>query len=390
MSSSRYCIVVVTYERLASLTLLLDSLLLADYDGQKVDLVISIDNGPAEESIKQFADSFDWPYGNKETRTFSANLGLRQHILQCGAIVEKYEAIFLFEDDLIAGSNFFRFGAAAIEKYGNDKRVAGISLYAPTFNEMACLPFEPDTSGYDAYFLQSTQSWGQCWTKSMWNGFATWYQHNSAKLINEYDMPDRIYSWPESSWKKYAMKYLATNNLTWVYPYISHSTNSSQIGTHNKVNTSLFQTVLSQGAKKFKLPSWQDVIKYDIYFERILDANDGSNMGYDNIVFDIYGTRQLVEGFDYIATSRILDRPIVSEYNLDLKPHEINILRKNQGFGLGVYRLNKAEKLKLRQFPSNRHAAYYSNLIWQDSLIAGIKGLLQAVKLKIGRFLGFR
>src|SRR5690606_13527167 len=128
-----------------------------DYGGHEIDLLVSIDKGPAEITIKQYCEAFDWPFGNFSIRTFPHNLGLRNHILKCGSIVQDYKAVFVFEDDIIVGPDFFNFARSAIEKYGEDQRIAGISLYAPSFNEMARLPFEPAPSGYDAFFLQSAQ-----------------------------------------------------------------------------------------------------------------------------------------------------------------------------------------------------------------------------------------
>src|SRR3546814_9480545 len=110
---------------------------------------------------------------------------------------------------------------------------------------MADLPFQPMLSGSSVYCLQSAQSWGQCWTRRMWANFEAWYADYGGTLRHAPDMPERIYSWPESSWKKFAMKYLAETGKTWLYPYRSHTTNCSEVGTHNRKITAIYQVSLA-------------------------------------------------------------------------------------------------------------------------------------------------
>lgn len=377
------CIVVVTFDRVQSLKRLLDSLLRADYLSFKVDLIVSIDHGPTQSDIEALLENFDWPHGESEIRTFIENMGLRTHILKCGSITNEYAAIIVLEDDLIVSPDFFIYASAAVQEYKTVTEIAGISLYAPAFNEMAELAFNPASSEYDTYFLRSAQSWGQCWTKEMWNGFWNWYQLNNEPLESKEDMPARIYSWPESSWKKYFMKYLAVSGKTWVYPYISHSTNFSEIGTHNQSPTAQYQTILSENRRNFNFPKINTGICYDMFFER-----EGVNITLSNgmqveVELDLYGTKIEVKPGSYLVTPRKLNYTPISVFGLSSKPHETNLIFNNPGNDLRLYHVNSSETLKLVNYPKKIQYAFYSSLNWYGALIVGLKGLKAAIKKRL-------
>ena len=93
-------IVVVTYNRPDSLTRLLGSLSKARYpDG--VPLVISIDGGGnRERKVVKTAEEFPWPHGKKKVICHEKNLGLREHILSCGDLTERYDSEILLGIDI--------------------------------------------------------------------------------------------------------------------------------------------------------------------------------------------------------------------------------------------------------------------------------------------------
>ena len=68
--------------------------------------------------------------------------------------------------------------------------------------------------------MQFAQSWGQCWTKSMWKSFRKWYIQNSGPIEANDDIPANITSWSDKSWLKYYMKYLIeTNRYFYIHKY---------------------------------------------------------------------------------------------------------------------------------------------------------------------------
>ena len=384
----RLCVVVVTYNRLKSLIRLLEALHRADYGSDVVDLTISIDGGDASQSVRDYVPEISWPFGRLTIRRFQENLGLRQHILNCGAIALDYDAIILLEDDIVVGPNFYAFSKQAVDQYGSDDRLAGISLYAPSHNEMADLPFQPMLSGSSVYCLQSAQSWGQCWTRRMWTEFETWYESYGDMLRHAPDMPERIYSWPESSWKKFAMKYLAETGKTWLYPYRSHTTNCSEVGTHNRQSTATYQVSLSYGNECFSFAPFDELVHYDLYFERegkelspdiLLSNSEG------RLIVDLYATRQVVTGPAHFLTTRILPRTPLRSFGFSFKPQEMNIRMGTAGDIARLYRIEADETVVLSRYDAIRPSDYFSSTSWRDQLRAGFDGLRSAVFRRLKR-----
>ena len=136
-------IVVVTFNRPNSLERLLKSLYYSDYTGYSdIILYISIDFSDNSECQK-IAESFDWIHGDKIIISHNSNLGLKKHILSCGDLVKKHDAIIVLEDDLLVSPQYFKFAVSAYDFYKNDSRIAGISLYNYNYNENAYCGFEP-------------------------------------------------------------------------------------------------------------------------------------------------------------------------------------------------------------------------------------------------------
>lgn len=382
-----FCIVAVTFDRPRSFVRLFESLLRADYAGESVDLLVSIDGGPRSEGTEAAIGQLDWPHGKCLVRRMPENYGLRRHILHCGDESVHYDAIILLEDDIVVGPGFYRFARWASRQYSNDDRVAGISLYAPAFNEMAALPFTPAPSCHPVYALQSAQSWGQCWTKAMWAGFRHWYDASANTLQNAADMPDQIYSWPESSWKKYAMKYLVRTGRTWVYPFVSHSTNCSEVGTHNRQQTALFQVPVAENWTEAPNAPIDELVHYDVYFERqnaplaaeIASEADGP------VLLDLYGTRQEVIGPANLLTVRQLRRQPKASLGLNFRPHEVNAALATPGADAALYHIADGEALDLGAYSKSDVTRYHSNLDWRESLSAGWRGFIGAVRKRLRR-----
>ena len=161
-------IISVAYNRPHSLNRLLGSLKRANYAGAKdVTLIISIDKSN-NDNVYAVASDFEWPHGEKKIIRHEQNIGLRKHIISCGDLSDVYGSVIIFEDDMYVGPGFYSFARQALEKYINDPKIAGISLYSYTHNEFARAPFMPVADGFDAYFMQVPSSYGQIWTQKQW------------------------------------------------------------------------------------------------------------------------------------------------------------------------------------------------------------------------------
>ena len=125
----KFAIVVVGYNRPFGLKRLILSLKEADYLSDKVDLVISIDKGKKQQEIIDICEKIKWDFGEKHIRSFNENLGLRKHIIKCGDLTNLYDAVVVLEDDITVSKYFYNYVKQAIERYKNNEKIAGISLY---------------------------------------------------------------------------------------------------------------------------------------------------------------------------------------------------------------------------------------------------------------------
>lgn len=316
-------IIVVAFNRPASLERLLRSLSLANYP-QEVDLIISIDRGGGE-AVLAVANEFKWGFGKKQVRETPANLGLRKHVLQCGALVADYEHLIVLEDDIFVSPAFFNFALQAIKYYSNDDRIAGISLYKHAWNYLCNRPFEPVIEGSDVFFLRHAMSWGQVWSRDKWLLFSQWYDKNSEEFTAADDFPEAIAGWPKSSWLKYHNRYVHEEKKYFVYPHFSLCTNFSDSGTHADDSTA-YQVPLTQCvSREYRFAGLDDGhAKYDIYFESESLSLKGLSVASGGLTVDLYGKKRKFER--YLLTSNRLPYRIISTFGLELRPHELNVV----------------------------------------------------------------
>lgn len=330
-------IVVIAYNRVHSLSRLLLSLKAANYYGHDVPLIISIDYSENKE-VSQYANSFQWPYGEKKIILHPKRLGLRKHVISCGNLTKDYDAVIALEDDIFVSKDFFKYAKQAVEKYDSCDEIAGISLYTHLWNVGADRPFIPQNNGFDAYFLQYAQSWGQVWTKRMWSQFYSWYLECGDEWNKDVILPNNILNWPDSSWLKYYISYITKTNRFFVYPYVSLTTNFTDAGTHHKASSTNFQVpLLSYEKEHYHLPTFTDnALKYDVFFE-VEDIELNLGISKKDICIDLYGKKDNEIKQRYWLTTKHLDYKIVKEYSLQLRPHELNIIYGISGKGIYLY-----------------------------------------------------
>jgi hypothetical protein len=330
-------ILIVTYNRTQSLKRLLSSLKSANYEDDKVTLIISIDNS-GNDDVYHIAKDFDWQYGEKIIHTYPQRLGLRKHILTCGMLTNKFNNLIVLEDDLYVSNSFYHFAKEATEFYKNDTRIAGISLYSYATNHLAFEPFTCMQDEFDVYFMQQAMSWGQIWSKEKWNDFVNWYEKNNDGFGISSDFPQRISGWPETSWLKYHDKYCVEKNKYFVYPKISLSTNFCDSGEHNKEASTGFQVVLQQDVQKnyhFAHLDESNAV-YDIFFENIA-LSKYLNINDKDLCTDLYGVKANAQKRRYHLTASNQNYKITKSFGLSLRPHDANIFNKIEGNYFKLY-----------------------------------------------------
>jgi hypothetical protein len=345
---NKYAIVVIAYNRTESLLRLLDSLNRAEYDGDQIPLIISIDDS-GEDAVKNAAESFAWNHGEKQIRTFPEKQGLRRHVLQCGDYLHEYDAVAVFEDDLYAAPGFYQYMKETVSFYQDEEQIAGISLYSRGWNVLTDRIFEPMRMDSDVFYMQFAQSWGQIWMKHQWFAFLEWYNSLSEKdcktLWELPAIPTEVKQWPESSWLKFHIAYCILKQKYFVYPYDSLTTNYSDQGEHSKKTSWRYQVPMQMAVKKeYRLqPLCKESVRYDGFFESM---NLAPMLGVEeeDLCVDLYGSKPGNMGKPYWLTAN--NQPsLVPErtYGLQLRPLEANIRCQVAGDDFKLYKVGETE-----------------------------------------------
>lgn len=385
-------IVVIAYNRLMCLQRLIKTLENAFYDGDSVTLIVSIDKSDSD-YVKCWAEKYHWLYEKYEVIAHQEHLGLRNHILECGKLVEDYDAIIVFEDDITVTPNFYRFAKQCVEFYHDDDRIAGISLYNYVRNFQNSLPFEPVKSEYDVFFMNIAQSWGQVWMKKQWMDFYEWYCKNS-KEIEYAPHLTNIWHWPKSSWLKYHMMYCLENNKYFVYPYYSISTNNSDEGTHTAFSETNNQgKLLALPQQQFKLVALDNAfVKYDAFFEaKFLAQHLGIDD--DDLCVDFHNEKKNRLGKRYWLTTSSQPYKIQRSFALQLKPYEHNIFQDREGKQLFLYDTSvpdvppKIDQLALYHYLYNDGLEMSINLLGRMGVVKYL--LFRSLKNRVRRLTDF-
>jgi len=340
---SDVAIVVVGYNRIISIKRLLDSLLHADYKVDNVPLIISIDCS-GDDELYSYVKEFRWPFGDKYVNIQEKRLGLKEHIYQCGDLTHYFKAIVLFEDDIVASPVFYSYVLQALAKYSEREEIAEISLYKNERNGYVGLPFYNMPDGNDVFLMQDVSTWGQCWTRRMWKHFIEWRDSHTEEDIQNVAMPDLIKSWTRA-WSKIFNAYVVDTGKYVLYPCVALSTNFNDAGEHGRGQESAVQVCLQQEDFHYRLPEYEKLTKYDIFFNNI-DLYKWCGYQVDSICLDIYGYRKQFNNKRFVLSPNVLPFEVISSWGLKMKPIELNIKYNIIGTGLYLYDTNKKSKGK--------------------------------------------
>lgn len=348
---SKPAIVVIGYNRVNSLKRLLKSISEADYSGfNNITLVISLDKAVNENEVLEVANNFKWNFGDKIIRKFDERQGLRKHVIQCGDLSNKYESIIVLEDDLIVSPNFYKYTVNALDFYKNNDKIVGIALYSHEWNGYAHRFFQPIVDNFDTYMGQFSITWGQCWTKKSWNKFKNWYNQVEGKLKVNKMIPDNINRWSEHSWGKYFVNYIVDNDLYYVIPRISLTTNFSEIGQHAKVSDTEHQVrILESNNYNYNFAPFELAKKYNIFFENIdLKNCFEEKILKDGITLDLNGYGFNNKENKYLLSTLELPYLVIKEFGLQMRPIDINVIKNIDGKGIYLYDITVPKKIKSR------------------------------------------
>lgn len=334
-NKDKIAVVVVGYNRLKSITRLLNSLIAADYCGLNVPLIISIDCSGDEELYK-YVNDFKWVHGQKYVNIQKERLGLLKHIYQCGDLSKYFKAIILLEDDLVVSPVFYSYALQTVNYYKNDSSIAEISLYKNETNGYVGLPFVNEQNGYDVFLMQDVSTWGECWTPEMWESFVEWRDCHTEEDVLNIDMTDIIKSWTRA-WSKYYNAYVVATHKYVLYPNIAVTTNFSDAGEHGGDNNSLVQVNLQQKDFQYRFAPSDKLVKYDIYFNNE-SLYEWLGFSVEDVCLDLYNFHpNTYKKSRYILSTRKLGYKIVKTYALHMRPWELNVKHNISGTGITLY-----------------------------------------------------
>ncbi len=360
----RPAIVIIAYNRERPLRRLLHSVAAADYPGNDITLIISVDkaNDGSGDPVKKAAEEFEWTHGEKRLIFREENMGLKKHVLSCGDLSAEYGAIIMLEDDLYVSPAFYAYAMQALEYVEKDDRIGGISLYDHKLNVHVREPFEAIHTPYDNWYLQIASSWGQIFSKEQWEQFRAWLAKNDNTDLHAVNMPQNISGWSDKSWLKYCIKYLIDTDRYFFYPSVSYTTNFSDEGEHAKEAVNDLQVPLSdrRGEKPFSFNGLKESRSiYDAFFENValkkvvaekIAELTGQEVGAKDVTIDLYGYRMENVETRYLLSSKPLAHRSLKGYARQLRPHDENIFLDLEGADFFLYDLDtKADSPKVRK-----------------------------------------
>lgn len=366
MQDNKIAIVVVAYNRVDSLSRLLDSLVEAHYDTNNVTLIISVDKSKTS-IVEDYADAFVWPYGDKIVDKHKQNLGLRPHMMSLGKWFDDYDALIVLEDDILVAESFYTYAIETVAKYRFDDNIAGISLYGIEKSHATDRLFQPIKDENDVYFIQCAQSWGQIWIKESWLSFFEWYNANQVPVTDK-EIPCNILKWDSRSWLKYHMIYCIEKNKYFVYPYTSLSTNSRAAGEHAIASSSAFEVALQHGIKNnYQLPDFHSSqVHYNAFFENV-SLYDSLGIEPVECCIDLSGINNNMSHKRYWLTTSKANYQILRSYDLSLRPIEMNVLKETKGCSIFLYDTLVSKRNSFRG--ANNLILYTFHLISMRSLL---------------------
>src|SRR5699024_6788249 len=112
---------------------------------------------------------------------------------------------------------------------------------------------------------------------------------------------------------------------------------------HVKQKNSLYQVPILMSSIKYNLPSFEQGIKYDAFFEIVWESLPQNQNFCQNLCVDIYGSKEDFSKYSYLASTNKYNYKIIKSFGLDLKPQELNLILENTGNQIYLYDLSIEE-----------------------------------------------
>ena len=180
------------------------------------------------------------------------------------------------------------------------------------------------------------------------------------------------------------MRYIVETDKYFVYPIISLSSNRSEVGQHCRIPNNDYQVSMLQGNMDFKFPTFDEAIKYDVFFERVGIENKVFPECKGEILLDLYGNRTDYKNKKYVVSTNSLPYKKVKSFGLVLRPIEQNCIFPQEGKGIILYDLSKKDNItKINKDYLTRFDI--KGIHWKKLLHMGFSGFVDAISYRITR-----
>ncbi len=331
-------IVIPVFQRTESLKKLLWSIERA-FLPSDVFLIFRYHKG-ASQGVIDFIESYNWPFGTKKVISDTEKIDLDENLRRCGDLSQEFNAIIILEDDSIVSPYFFEYAQKAIEQYGNEEKIAQISLYCYQHNSISEFPFRHLAHNQHSFLVQKTSTRGQIFTKHQWQKFRSWLDH---KTISDHKVPAYIERFGSNNWEFQHNQFLIDNGLFSLWPTVSLSSNQGFSGTHhpNNIDSGFFQVPLQRENVEYNFKPLENCYRYDAYFELepefFSEVMNKFSIPENQLTIDLQGFKPLECEPEYWLTSKPCENAIAT-FSDELKPIELNVLWQNEGVGISLCR----------------------------------------------------
>ena len=151
-----------------------------------------------------------------------------------------------------------------------------------------------------------------------------------------------VLHYPESSWAKFYQSYVVEKDKYYVFSYDSLTTNFGDAGEHFNHSSSAFQSLLFYGKKEYRMPEFEDGVKYDIYGEPV-GLSAYLNLPEEEFTCDFWGRKQEASYKRYLLTCCNKPYKKIKQYSMCMKPMELNVIEEIPGHDITLYDTSKTD-----------------------------------------------
>lgn len=324
-------IVIPVYNRLTSITRLINSLQSANIENE-VDLVISCEAN-ASEDVKEFVTAINWSFGRFGVVHQEKQLGVDAHNLACMQMAKDLGPILILEDDLVV-SPYFQAYLNAFDNI-NYAGIAGIGLYRYSIVEQDHFPFHLIPNVEFVYYQQKACSNGTYYTWEMLKPYFDFLKSFDGKYA-KYHLPANVKKWGDEVWEKSFYCYLIENHKYIAYPRYSFTTDFADVGVHMKsqVLKYVHQAPLYLSRDIGPVLSVENTAnRYDQFYElcpEVVKQWNPDLLDYD-FEMDLYGGKEMEKiAAACVITSRRTVKSLLG-WERRLKPEINNVLLNTKG-----------------------------------------------------------